>query len=38
MNTTFMVVAIFLVVFVLALGAWTFVIAPFFVPWHHAKH
>ena len=37
-NTALLIVSIVLVVIVLAVAAWAFVIAPFWVPWHQPKH
>jgi hypothetical protein len=37
-NTALTIVAIVLVVGVLGVAAWTFLVAPFVVPWHHYKH
>jgi hypothetical protein len=37
MNITLTVVAIVLVLAVLAVAAWTLLIAPFVVPWRHVK-
>lgn len=36
-NTALTIVAIVLVIAVVGAAAWAFVIAPFVVPWHHAK-
>ena len=36
-NTALTIITIALVIVVLGLAAWTFVIAPFVVPFHHAK-
>jgi hypothetical protein len=38
MATTLTVLSIVIVVIVLALAAWTFLIAPILVPWRHVRH
>jgi hypothetical protein len=38
MNTALTIVSIVVVICVLALVAWTFLIAPIVVPWRHPSH
>jgi hypothetical protein len=37
-NTALTVVSMVVVIGVLAVAAWAFLVAPFVVPWRHAKH
>ncbi len=38
MNTVLTVVTIVVVVAIVSLALWAFLVAPFVVPWRHARH